>query len=333
MASGEKLIRLFKSFKENDQVEIAKVAYEIIEDEKRKNHNLLATKLYRIMFDNNFTLNFKKTNLNKQKQIPVDKDSGIELLEIKYTRILLEQIILSDTNKNKIMSIMSEFNNKDLLLTYKLYPKNKLLFCGPPGCGKTITAEALANELQIPLLYTRFDSIVSSFLGETASNLRKVFDFSRNGEWILFFDEFDAIAKSREDTNEHSELKRVVNSFLQLMDDFNKDTIIIAATNYETLVDKALWRRFDEVIFFDKPNKDEINKIIKLNLKSYDYSKININKYLDKLIGLSYSDIERICIQSIKSMILSGAEFIDDKIFELVINDELERKKLIENRD
>lgn len=332
MASGEQLIRLFKSFKENDQVEFSKIAYDIIEEEKRKNHNLLATKLYRIMFDNNFTLNFKKTNLNKQKQIPTDKDSGVELLEIKYTRILLDHIILSNTNKKKIINIMAEFQNKDLLLTYKLYPKNKLLFCGPPGCGKTITAEALANELQIPLLYTRFDSIVSSFLGETASNLRKVFDFSRNGEWILFFDEFDAIAKSREDINEHSELKRVVNSFLQLMDDFNKDTIIIAATNYETLIDKALWRRFDEVIFFDKPNKSQIKEIIKLNLKSYNYSKVDINKYIDKLIGLSYSDIERICVESIKSMILSKSKVIDDRIFESVINDELDRKKLIENR-
>lgn len=332
MASGEELIRLFKSFKENDQVEFSKVANDIIEEEKRKNHNLLATKLYRIMFDNNFTMNFKNCNLNKQKQVPVDKDSGIELLEIRYTRVLLEDIILSDKNEKKLQNILMEYNNKDLLSTYKLYPKNKLLFCGPPGCGKTITAEALANELQLPLLYTRFDSIVSSFLGETATNLRKVFDFSRNGEWILFFDEFDAIAKSRGDIDEHSELKRVVNSFLQLMDGFNKDTIIIAATNYERLIDKALWRRFDEVIFFDKPNESEIEKLILLNLKSYNHQQLNIKKYLKKLDGFSFSDVERICTEAIKSMILLQVDSIGDDIFSHIIDNELERKELIENK-
>lgn len=328
MPSGDNLISLFKSFKENNQVEFTKIAYEIIEEEKKKNHNLLANKLYRILFDDNFTVNLNKSRSVSSRQIPVDKESGFQLVEMKFSKVILDDVILTQHNKEKINTIIEEFENKELLLGYKLFPKTKILFCGPPGCGKTITAEAIANELQIPLLYTRFDSVISSFLGETSTNLRKVFDFSREGKWVLFFDEFDAIGKSRNDSSEHGELRRVVNSFLQLMDSYPRDTIVIAATNYETMIDKALWRRFDEIIYFDKPKKDEIEKVIKLNLRNYSHKNLNISKHLDNLEGFSYADIERICLESIKKSVLKSLS-INDELFEKVIQNEVMRRTLI----
>jgi SpoVK/Ycf46/Vps4 family AAA+-type ATPase len=188
---------------------------------------------------------------------------------MKFSKVLLDDIILTPDNKEKIKDIILEFEQKEILQTYKLNPKTKILFCGPPGCGKTVTAESISNELQLPLLYTRFDSIISSYLGETATNLRKVFDFAKEGEWVLFFDEFDSIGKSRSIDSEHGELKRVVNSFLQLLDNFPRNTMVIAATNYETIIDKALWRRFDEIIYFDMPKKDDIEKFIRLKLRNY----------------------------------------------------------------
>jgi SpoVK/Ycf46/Vps4 family AAA+-type ATPase len=329
MSSGDYLISLFKSFKENNQVEFTKVAYEIIEEEKRKNHNLLANKLYRILFDDNFTVKLGKSRNVSSRQLPVDKESGFQLVEMKFSKVLLDDIILTQPNKEKINNIIIEFENKELLASHKLFPKTKILFCGPPGCGKTITAEAIANELQIPLLYTRFDSVISSFLGETSTNLRKVFDFSKDGEWVLFFDEFDAIGKSRNDTSEHGELRRVVNSFLQLMDNYPRDTIVIAATNYETMIDKALWRRFDEIIYFDKPNRDEIEKVIKLNLRNYSHKNLNINKHLNNLDGYSYADIERICLEAVKQSVLNKSLSIDDELFEKMIQNESTRRMLI----
>lgn len=329
MSSGDYLIRLFKSFKESNQVEFTKVAYEIIEEEKKKNHNLLANKLYRILFDDNFTVNLGKSRNVSSRQLPVDKESGFQLVEMKFSKVLLDDIILTQQNREKINNIIIEFENKELLAGYKLCPKTKILFCGPPGCGKTITAEAIANELQIPLLYTRFDSVISSFLGETSTNLRKVFDFSKEGEWVLFFDEFDAIGKSRNDSSEHGELRRVVNSFLQLMDNYPRETIVIAATNYETMIDKALWRRFDEIIYFDKPNKDEIEKIIELNLRNYSHKDLKISKHLDNLNGFSYADIERICLESVKKSILNKSLTIDDSLFEKMIENEIVRRTLV----
>ncbi|EGT4137878.1 ATP-binding protein [Clostridium perfringens] len=331
MASGEILLNLFKAFKENNQVEFTKVAYEVIEDEKRKNHYLLANKLEKVLFNSNNTTVSINNNSNNymNKQLPVDKESGFPLMEMKFTKRDLDEIVLSKNNTIKIEKIIDEFNNKEILNSYNLYPKTKILFCGPPGTGKTITAEAISSILGIPMLYTRFDSIISSFLGETATNLRKVFDFSNDGEWVLFFDEFDSIAKSRDDSSEHGELKRVVNSFLQLMDSYSKNKIVIAATNYEKLIDKALWRRFDEIIFFDNPDKDEIEKIVNKIFTKYHKKNLNLDTYIDMLIGFSFADIERICKNSIKEMILNRKDEITNQLFLESIEREIERRNLV----
>jgi len=148
-------------------------------------------------------------------------------------------------------------------------PATKLLFCGPPGCGKTLCAEIIASELGLPLLYTRFDAIVSSYLGETAANLRKVFEYASSSRWVVLFDEFDAIGKARDDAAEHGELKRVINSFLQLLDGFTAPSILIAATNHEQLLDPALWRRFDEILVFPRPSVHEIRSLLGMKLKKF----------------------------------------------------------------
>jgi SpoVK/Ycf46/Vps4 family AAA+-type ATPase len=329
LASGENLSRLFKAFKENNQVEFSKVAYDIIEDEKKKNHYLLADKLSRILFDDNYTLSISKSRNINSRQLPTDKETGFQLLEMKFSKVLLDDIILTPDNKEKIEDIILEFEQKEILQTYKLNPKTKVLFCGPPGCGKTVTAESIANELQLPLLYTRFDSVISSYLGETATNLRKVFDFAKDGEWVLFFDEFDSIGKSRSIESEHGELKRVVNSFLQLLDNFPRNTMVIAATNYETIIDKALWRRFDEIIYFDMPKKDDIEKFIRLKLRNYSHKELNVECHINNLVGLSYADIERICYEAIKKMVLKGLTTINDSLFEKIILKEKDRRELM----
>lgn len=334
MASSDNLIKLFKAFKENDQIEFTKVAHDVIEDEKRKNHNLLANKLYRTLFDENFTVSsINKNMVNNNKQLPTDKESGVQLLEMKFSKTQLDDIVISKSNEECLLDIIVQFKKRELLNSYKLYPKSRILFCGPPGCGKTMTVEGIANELEIPLLYTRFDSIISSFLGETSSNLRKIFDFANTGEWILFFDEFDAIGKSRGNESEHGELKRVVNSFLQLMDNCSKQTMIIAATNYETMIDKALWRRFDEIIYFDKPGIEEIKKVTKLKLRSFPHDRLDIEMFAEEMLGYSYADVERVCIESMKYCIINNISSLSNSVFEKMILWQKQREKLIGEKE
>ncbi len=165
----------------------------------------------------------------------------------------LTDLVLDEATRKTLERIVDENRKADLLKTYGSRPANRILFCGPPGCGKTVSAEAIAAELYLPLALVRFDAVVSSYLGETAANLRKVFDFARSRPMVVLFDEFDAIGKDRASLEEHGEIKRVVNSFLQILDGFRSDTVAIAATNHQGLLDPALWRRFDEIVFFDMP--------------------------------------------------------------------------------
>lgn len=186
-----------------------------------------------------------------------------------------------------------------------------------------MTAKAISGELNIPILYTRFDSVISSYLGETASNLRKIFDFASSGNWILFFDEFDAIAKKRDSIDEHGELKRVVNTFLQLLDSFQGDSIIIAATNHQSLLDPAIWRRFDDVLLFPLPNESQIKDLLNRNLNRYPHARIDTDQLSKMLIGFSHADIERICVTSIKKAIIMRY----NQLSESLILEEIEKYK------
>ncbi len=328
MPSGEMLIKLFENFKNQDEEGFAKIAFEIIEEEQKKNHFLLADKLRRAMFSSTNTINKTPKYINALGNLPRDKDNNMNLVDIKYSDKEETDIILNADIHEKLSSVVLENQKSEVLRSYGLRPKRKLLFCGPPGCGKTLSAEVLSNMLNLPILYTRFDSVVSSYLGETATNLSKIFNFAENGSWVLFFDEFDAIGKSRDNHEEHGELKRVVNTFLQLMDNFESESIIIAATNYEKIIDHALWRRFDEVIYFDKPSEKEIIKMLEFKFRTFKHQ-LKFDGLVKDLVGFSFADIERICQESIKKAILNNVRIVDADVFKEVLKKEKERQSLI----
>lgn len=328
MPSGEMLVKLFEKYGQRDEEEFTKVAMEIIEEEQRKNHNLLANKLRKALISSRSEKSSYK-KFNYYKNIPKDKDRGTNLVDIKYPEKNLNDILLSGDKKSKLVNIVEEYKNREVLSAYGLFPKTKILFCGPPGCGKTLSAEVLASLLGLPILYTRFDSLISSYLGETAANLRSVFDFAASGEWVLFFDEFDAIGKSRTNVDEHGELKRVVNTFLQLLDNFDSCSYVIAATNHEKMIDLALWRRFDEIIYFDKPDKVQICKYIEHKLKAFCHERLDLTNITDELEGFSYAALERLCLEAIKYCIINRIDCIDSDIFKFKIEQEIERINLI----
>jgi SpoVK/Ycf46/Vps4 family AAA+-type ATPase len=327
MATGEQLKRLFKSYTQRDSEAFRAAARDVVSEEYKKNHHLLAAELEQILENNQMKRNLRDHHLAFE-DLPMDKERGTTLLDIRSPSKYPSDILLSKDNEQIMQRIMEEYIHAEVIRTYGLRPKTKLLFCGPPGCGKTLCAEVLSTELGLPLLYTRFDSVISSYLGETSANLRKVFDFARRGQWVLLFDEFDAIGKSRDDLSEHGELKRVVNSFLQLLDNFPDDSIVIAATNLEKLLDFALWRRFDEIVFFGRPTPEQIPQLIEMKLRSFPHRETDLTSFFSRLEGMSHADIERICFEAVKACILQGKQQLNAEAFEEALKQQEERLRI-----
>jgi len=226
--------------------------------------------------------------------------------------------------------LLQEYHRVEVLRSHGLFPSDRLLFCGPPGCGKTLTAEVIAAELSLPLAIVRIDSVISSYLGETASNLRQVFDFASAMPTVMLFDEFDALAKERADQDDHGELKRVVNAFLQMLDGYDGKSLLIAATNHESILDSAVWRRFDEVLIFEKPNIEQIRRLLGIKLRGlrreFDIEDVGIAGLFK---GMSHADIERILRRAAKDMILSGNEFLNKRHIQAAVRREDARKSRI----
>lgn len=327
MARADLIKRLFRGFKVNDPSGFLDVARAIIEEERKKNHGILAEELSRIL--NNGSKNQAPTQPSLYQPPPRDPDRKTPLLEIKQPDRYLRDLVLTDQQISALESTIREFREWDVLLANGLMPNHKLLFCGPPGCGKTVTAEAIAGELGLPLLYVRFDSVVSSLLGETSANVRKVFDYASNGTWLLFFDEFDAIGRSRDDISEHGEIKRVVNSFLQLLDNFTGKSLIIAATNFEQSLDYALWRRFDEVLRFEKPDLQQIIDLMHRHLSHLGVAKDLFSRRAKELLNMSHAEVERVCTDILKGCVLEGKRICQENDIKKAIQRQKHRKKIL----
>ena len=237
MARADLVKKLFEAYQRRDDAEFRRTATEIVGDERKKHHPVLANELQRILTNGVRSMHENQGPGSAFDPIPTDSDRRTPLLAVRTPDRYLSDMVLVDSIHKVIKHVMSEIRGRDILEAHGLVPVRRLLFCGPSGCGKTACAEAIAAELGLPMLYVRFDSVVSSLLGETAANLRKVFDYASRGQWVVLFDEFDAIGRSRDDATEHGEIKRVVNSFLQLIDGFEGRSLVIAATNFDQALD------------------------------------------------------------------------------------------------
>jgi SpoVK/Ycf46/Vps4 family AAA+-type ATPase len=317
MARADLLKELLASYQRDDDSRFEEVAGEIIEEERKKHHSVLANELESIM------QSYTDTGLGvltDQAPPPKDAESEVPLLEVKRPQRFLDDLVLNEETRFILQRAMYEFREWDVLKANGLDPVQRLLFCGPSGCGKTATAQAISSELGLPLLYVRFDAIVSSLLGETAANLRKVFDFAKKGQWVVLFDEFDALGRSRDLDSEHGEMRRVVNSLLQVMDNFDGRSLLIAATNYHESLDQAIWRRFDEVIGFHLPTDKELQELIRLRLSPVDVDPDQVNRIVDNLLEATFADAERVCMDIRKSCALKGMKKVTSEDIEQAIS-------------
>lgn len=260
-------------------------------------------------------LNNKKysmASLDSLTSKPVDGESRMEMVDVSMPTIDKNYLVIDKYIEEEIEEFIKCYESRDALISAGLDISNTLLFYGPPGCGKTTLAQYISVKTQLPLVTARLDGLISSLLGSTAKNIRKIFDFASKRECILFLDEFDVIAKVRDDKNETGELKRVVNSLIQNIDMFNPNSIIIAATNHHELLDPAIWRRFSRVLTLTQPKLDEVNSLITKFMMSMNNTFISNEKKLlqisKAMLGLSHSDIKNIINNSIKNAIINLRE-------------------------
>lgn len=326
MARAELMKQLLKSYGRDD--EFMSIAEKIIAEEESKNNKVLASSLRKTIQEIGSSKNGQRPliPLSLYASAPSTPEYLKKVDVVKNKR----DIVLNFDNQILLSSFVDEYRAGEEIRRHGLQVRSKILFCGPPGSGKTLCAEVLAAELSLPLYVVQIDRLISSYLGETASNIRKIFEFASVNSCILFFDEFDAVARDRELAGEHGEIRRVVNSLLLFIEQFKAKGLLIAATNLTADLDKAIWRRFDEVVWFDAPDRLMIIKYLSSKLKNIKKN-FEVENKANSFDGFSYAEIERVCIQSIKNMIVSRRGHLVDEDFERALLNE-KRRRLMQSK-
>jgi SpoVK/Ycf46/Vps4 family AAA+-type ATPase len=303
MASADQIKALLKSHIEGDQGRFFSVAMQVAAHEAKLGHGKLAEEL-RDMIDN--AKRQGQAAGSAGRLVPINKPRGelSGLLTVSYPKSRLSDMILEDAVSEKLKRTIKEQRLFSRLQEHGLSPRRKLLLVGPPGTGKTMTAAVLAGELGIPLFLVRLDSLITKFMGETAAKLRQVFDAVGNVRGIYFFDEFDAIGSQRGLANDVGEIRRVLNSFLQMIEQDQSNSVIIAATNHPEILDYALFRRFDDVVEYGLPDQAQITEMLKGRLAGFRPVRSIWKKAAEQAVGLSYAEIARAADEAIKNAII-----------------------------
>ena len=295
------IINLVNAHSSGNEAQFEKALSALIQDEEKKGNASLALSLRNAyspekkpiaspMISPMSSLSFSAQSTTI---LPKDKDSMLDLVEVIQPTVSLKDVALSEKAAETVRQIIDEQNKAEELFASGVVPTNRILFCGPPGCGKTLTANALASELGLPIAYVRLDGLVSSYLGQTGTNIRKIFEFVKGKRIMLFLDEFDAIAKKRDDSHELGELKRVVTTLLQNLDEMPNHVFLVAATNHHHLLDPAIWRRFDISVLLELPNESQRKQIVDKALAEYLRDYVIDSKKLTVLTdGMSGAQIQ-----------------------------------------
>ena len=286
MASAEQIKALLKSYLDGDDDRFFSVAMQIAAHEARLGHGKLATDL-RSMIDQ-----AKRLRIT-DGPVPIGRPRGelANLLEASYPRTRLGEMIVGNDLSEQIGRVIREHRHAAIILEHGFALRRKLLLVGPPGTGKTLTASVLAGELGLPLLQIRLDGLITKYMGETAAKLRQVFDATSQTRGVYFFDEFDAIGSQRGLMNDVGEIRRVLNSFLQMIEHERSHSMIIAATNHPNLLDTALFRRFDDVLHYELPDRSQIAKLLRSRLEYHANSHVRWSGLAEIAEGLNYADV------------------------------------------
>ena len=244
--------------------------------------------------------------------MPIARATGelAGLLSATYPKVYIGDMVLSEQAEDQLSRVIQEYRQQHKLRAHGLSARRKLLFVGPPGSGKTMTASALAGELNMPLLAVQLHAVITKFMGESTAKLRLIFDAMHETRGVYLFDEFDAIGGARDLPNDVGEMRRILNSFLQFLEQDESDSIVIAATNHESMLDAALFRRFDDVIRYGLPSPQLAKRLFENRLSVFGVQMIRWKDVLDIAEGLSYAELARACDDAAQRAVLSDSTAI-----------------------
>lgn len=309
MAAADHIKSLISSYAEDDENRFFATAMQIAASEARQGHTSVAQELKQLIERARKEKSVAFLDAPKTVPFSAPKRELKELIEVFKPRISLKDMVLAPDVKQSLDRLINEQHKWEVLKKHNLSPKRKLLLTGLPGTGKTMTAQAIAGELGLSVYIIRLDGLMSKYMGESIVKLRMIFDAMEDHRAVYLFDEFDSIGSHRDKGHDVGEIKRVLNSFLINIEKDHSNSIIIAATNLPESLDKALFRRFDEVVNYPLPEPEQIIAALKKVTQGYAFSKkINYKTLAEQARGLNYSDIAKSAEDAIKEMILTGAE-------------------------
>ena len=314
MATAEQIKALIKSYSEGDSDRFIRVGMQVAAHEAKNGNQHVARELRELIDEAQEQRSV--TSGSRHDPTPIAQPQGeLEgVVTASYPDVRLSDMVLAEPQAESLDTLLDEHRKRQKLVEQGLAPRRKLLLVGPPGTGKTMTARALAGELDLPLLSVRFDALITKIMGETAAKLRLVFDAMEENRGVYLFDEFDAIGAQRSRDNDVGEMRRVLNSFLQFIEEDDSDSIIVAATNHRELLDRALFRRFDDVIPYDLPDDAHRIEMMKQCLANFEIRQPDWKALADEADGLSYADLQRACEDAAKKVILDERRAIDTAI-------------------
>lgn len=316
MASSTQIKALMQSHIDKDDDRFLSIALQVAAHEARSGHGKLAQELKQLIDK------AKTKNLNN---LPVSIASGVKdstgLLTTSHPKLRFHDLIVSVSVKDRLNRLVKEQKHLSTLKNHGLSPRRKLLLAGKPGTGKTYTASVLAGELNYPLFEVRLDAVITRYLGESSAKLRQIFDAIRDVRGVYFFDEFDALGSHRGANNDVGEARRILNSFLQMIEQDDSNSVIVCATNHIEALDHALFRRFDDVIRYELPTSNEIISLFKSRLHSYVTKNFSWKKLALKSDGLSNAEVTQSANDAIKEMLIHEHPSVTISMIQQAIED------------
>ena len=319
MATAEQVKALLKSYSEGDGEHFLSVALQIAAHAARAGKGRQAQELRGLVDD----IKRKQSASKVGGAVPIARPTGelAGLLAVTYPKTRTSEMVLSHETRGQLGRVIREYHNVGKLREHGLSARRKLLLVGPPGCGKTMTASALAGELKLPLFSVQLHGLITKLMGETAVKLYLIFDAMTQTRGVYFFDEFDAIGANRGAQNDVGEIRRVLNSFLQFLEQDDSDSLIVAATNCMETLDEALFRRFDDVIRYERPTADQVVELIRNRLHFYLAKRPAWKTIRKAAAGLSHAEIARSCDDAAKDCILGETQQVDTTMLVSVLKE------------